>query len=91
VTANRGVDWENQRKETEFLRATDCINKTIGKISIINLYVHGSTPNLHTLTLKMEAACTSETLETLPTSTDRKRSRTESVSTVNHGDSLKSV
>jgi hypothetical protein len=41
-----------------------------------NLYVHEQKPSLLTLTMKMKAACISETSTTLPTSTRRKIRRT---------------
>jgi hypothetical protein len=48
--------------------------------------------NLHTLTLKMEAACSSEMVATLSTATwCGNNPRTELTSIINHHESLKSV
>jgi hypothetical protein len=55
-------------------------------------YIHINIHSLHSnLTLKIEAACTSETLVTLPTSTDFRDPGVESPSIMNHRDKLKSV
>jgi hypothetical protein len=57
----------------------------------INTYVHRNSPTLHTSTLRMEAACTSQKAATLSTSTQCDHMRTELTSIVNKRDNLKSV
>jgi hypothetical protein len=49
-------------------------------IVLSKVYIHGNSPTLLALTLKIEAACASEALEPLPTSTGLKDSRVESTS-----------
>lgn len=50
----------------------------------VSLSLHKQLTNLHTLTLKMEAACTSEMSATLPTTTQCHYPKTELISVTNH-------
>lgn len=54
------------------------------------LYIHSHHPT-HTLTLEMEATCTSKMLVTLPTFTQFNNPRTESPLITNNCESLKSI
>jgi hypothetical protein len=50
----------------------------------INIYKHRNSPTPYTSTMKIKAACTFETLATLPTSTWCKYPRAEFTSKVSH-------